>query len=1059
MPLQTRKLQLFAFLVSCMMLFSSAHAQFSQPGELDTTFNFGGVPLSFFRSSDPQLGIGSNDVVHCIAAQVDNKVLIGGDFSTYNGVTRNRIARLNVDGTVDTSFNPGTGPDGRVTAIGVQSDGKYVISGFFSNCSGVARNGLARLNSNGSLDTSFNPGVGVNGTIQTIALQANGKIIIGGSFSGYGGVARNNIARVNTDGTVDTTFNPGSGTNNTVGSLVIQADGKIVMGGAFTRVQGIFCNGTARLNPNGNLDGTYIHGFGSTTSVLKIALQPDGKVVVVDLVSVFRKNTNGSLDTTFNTGTGANNSVKSVAVQADGKILLGGSFSSFNGISRNRFVRLNSNGSVDGTFGNLTSIGSEIGLVTALQNGKSLICSSPAANGNLVRLNSNGTKDITFNQAAGLSSEPRSFVAQPDGKILVVGTFTFSNGASRRYIERFNMDGSTDTSFLIGTGANGIINDFAFQPDGKIILGGEFTSYNGNPRNRIARLNSDGTIDPTFQPGQGANNRITSLSIQADGKIIIGGDFTSFGGFTRNRVARLLTNGSVDASFNPISGANSLVNEVLIQQDGKVLITGAFSSYDGMPANQIARLDTVGRIDLSFNIGTATGSYISPADLILQPNGKLLVGGHFTQFNGVNRSYIVRLNTDGSVDTTFNATGVVNGVVRSLAIQDDGKIIVGGFRNSMGGFQFDGILRLDSNGALDPTFVPSTNINNIVLNFAVQPNGKLLVGGRFTRFNTVYRPRIARLILQNCSSSVSNTTSPDTICIGNTKNLIGTLGADWVIASGPGTIVRSTYFATGGGGLVSVYSRLGICSSPTVTFFVDAPATPQLRDTVVCAGNSVRLTPDSGGASYRFYADSTSTNPLAGGNNVSSFTTPILTTTTTFYVSAVSASGCEGTARRAVTVRVNALPSVSISRNGDTLVATTAAGNYQWFRDGNAIVGANTIRYRATESGVYTVAVTDTVGCTGVSNSINVIFAGIESDSQNQNLRWNTYPVPFTSELILQAEASFSYQLLDIRGAVLLQGRSEGVQATLNTSELASGIYFVRITVNGQSAMRKLVKE
>jgi len=153
------------------------------------------------------------------------------------------------------------------------------------------------------------------------------------------------------------------------------------------------------------------------------------------------------------------------------------------------------------------------------------------------------------------------------------------------------------------------------------------------------------------------------------------------------------------------------------------------------------------------------------------------------------------------------------------------------------------------------------------------------------------------------------------------------------------------------------------------------------------------------------------------------------------------------------------LPIVSISRNGDTLVATAALGDYQWFKDGNAIVGATTSSHRVVESGVYTVTLTSPEGCATTSNAITMDVTSVEDVGNSVTLRWNSYPVPFSSELILQAEAAFGYQLLDIRGAVLIQGQSEGTQATLNTSELASGIYFVRIAVNGQIAFRKLVKE
>jgi uncharacterized delta-60 repeat protein len=205
-------------------------------------------------------------------------------------VTRNYVARLNADGSLDTGFNPNA--ETSVQSLAVQADGKVLIGGFFITMGGSTRNYVARLNANGSLDTGFNPNA--NNPVYSVALQADGKGLIGGLFTAVGGAPRNYVARLNTDGTVDTGFNPNA--NNTVFGFAVQADGKVLIAGDFTTMGGVARNRIARVNAD------------------------------------------GSLDTSFNPD--ANSTVTSLAVQADGRVLAGGAFSTMGGSTRNRLSRL-----------------------------------------------------------------------------------------------------------------------------------------------------------------------------------------------------------------------------------------------------------------------------------------------------------------------------------------------------------------------------------------------------------------------------------------------------------------------------------------------------------------------------------------------------------------------------------------------------------------------------------------------------------------------------------------------------------------------------------------------
>jgi uncharacterized delta-60 repeat protein len=253
---------------------------------------------------------------------------------------------------------------------------------------------------------------------------------------------------------------------------------------------------------------------------------------------------------------------------------------------------------------------------------------------------------------------------------------------------------------------------------------------------------SDGSLDLTFDPGVGANNTIVSIDLQSDQKVLIAGDFTTISGSSRNRVARLNNDGTLDTTFNPGTGANSTVNIVLEQPDGKILIAGSFTSYNGTTSNRIARLNSDGSLDTSFNISTGAGNTINA--MVLQPDGKILIGGSFTTYAGTSINRIARLNTDGTLDSTFNPGTGANSTVRTFAVQPDGKIIVGGSLLAYNGTSRIRLARINSDGSLDTTFNPGTGANSTIWTMSLRDDGKLFIGGAFDQYNSVVRNNIAR---------------------------------------------------------------------------------------------------------------------------------------------------------------------------------------------------------------------------------------------------------------------------------------------------------------------------
>jgi uncharacterized delta-60 repeat protein len=352
-------------------------------------------------------------------------------------------------------------------------------------------------------------------------------------------------------GSRDTSFNPATNADHEIRVVLEQPDRKILIGGMFTRFGDGPHHGIVRLQADGSLDETFTAT--TTGDVFTLALQPDGQILLAGAFTevngracrhIARLRPDGSVDEGFTTKAWVNKEVRAAVVQPDGKIIVAGHFDNVPGRKQNGVARFHANGLRDGTF-------------------------QPGA----------GT--VAFVWALAL---------QTDGKILAVGDFTTFNRKPWNRLVRLESDGAVDTSFAVGDGADGQVFAVAVQPDGKILVAGDFTLINQVERNRIARLNADGTLDQKFNPGQGPNDGIRTLALQPDGKILIGGVFKTVEGLPRNRIARLKADGSLDASFDPGEGASEVVRWVMPQADGKIVVVGAFSRFAGSLCGCLARV-------------------------------------------------------------------------------------------------------------------------------------------------------------------------------------------------------------------------------------------------------------------------------------------------------------------------------------------------------------------------------------------------------------------------------------------------------------------------------------
>lgn len=823
-----------------------------------------------------------------VAVQPDGKILFGGDISD----ERSGVIRLNADGSKDATFNQGViyafsflsamtvQPDGKVLLAGnaivrllpngepdpnflhasldwsdgwpyyipirlaLQSDGKIVVSGAFTEVHGMQRAGLARLNTNGSVDTAFN--VASNDLpqkIDALALQTDGKILIAG-YSLDSGLWQGHFVRLWPDGTRDTNFVAEVGGGVSV--IALQSDGRILAAGYHWenyQQHGYI----VRLNADGSKDPTFggtpgrvgVNGYGDE-GVSSMIVQGDGKILVggsffdsenADSGSLMRLNADGALDVDFQLRLSLSRwaddieSVSSMALQANGAVLIAGDFAMVDGVERPGIARVFAgnddcqvisffaennfgqegltnatvmvqreganlgpltiryivrvprdetgsyflDGIRTGSAEDLTALQGEITLAEGETNTSFAVpifndtlieptetfqivltgTTGPAAFGNRTRaslhifdddsLGLPGALDSTF--SAQLSGTVKALVTQPDGKLIVGGRFSFIIAIRANNLLRLNADGTLDVDFDLGVDVPAVAA-IVLQADGKIIVGGE----------GLMRLESNGAIDASFPA---ASQAVDALAIQADGRILVGGT---------NGLQRLHTNGMADSSFVAFDGmaATSHVSHVralAVQSDGKIIVGGE-NALSELPV--LVRLNTDGTRDSAFDgtgfqMGYHGGFELGVLSVLLQPDGKIVVGGGFRydvpNHPGAGMPFItrawnlVRLNSDGTHDSSFEGSNPVNTYIKAIARQPDAKLLVSGYFWSLGQTSDGGVglERLFEDGGTDHSFFTGVGALAAIDAIAVQPNGSIWIGGTFTKYNGYPQAALARL--------------------------------------------------------------------------------------------------------------------------------------------------------------------------------------------------------------------------------------------------------------------------------------------------------------------------
>jgi uncharacterized delta-60 repeat protein len=792
-------------------------------GGLSAQGQVGGFDPSF--NAGPTLNGTSNGVVHANLTTSTGDHLIAGQFTSVGGVARGYIAKLSKNGSLDQAFGTGVGANGPVYAMALDSNGRILIGGNFTTFDGVARNRIARLTANGDLDASFNPGSGFDGPVYCIALGTD--IYVGGDFATFNGQPRNRLAAIYTSGTQTSgTFNGGA--NAAVRALVYnQLTSALYAGGEFTAIgstaRGYFAqfsssstltgsnlsfNGPVRAihfptafsstgtslfvggdftsvgsAPRGRLAAFVAPAWGGTPTLdgqfnfwldapcRKILVLSETKVLVAgDFTTIngrWRSRFATMLRSSSNSGSststywdvvagygesGPDGPVHSVALDSDGRPLLAGAFAGVSPSTRNAVLRLygDAGSSVPATPSAPSALSLSDTQIRVSWNSSSL------ASAYVLESSSDGLSAWTQLYSGTLTSFTNDGLAPGTQRFYRVRALNY-NGASgftepfaaTTNPEPWTGSGSVQSSLPPGS-VDGSVSAILRQTDGKIIIAGSFSNVLGSPRKFIARLLPDLTLDQSFDPGQSANSAITQVEPAPNGAVYIYGSFSTVAGIARNDIARLTTTGSLDLTFDT-NTEWTFSYGIRAQPDGKLIVFGDFDTFFGTPRDNLARLNLDGSIDTSL-IGVPDWTVEAVA---IQRDGRLLLAGWFRAISGITAKNFARTLPNGLPDSSFAGSATTQNISSLVSLATGQHYAAGSFTN-ISGVARRYISRLNEDGTVDPSFDPGLSTSTSKPLLFPQPNGKLIVSGSFESVATNARWKIARLTADGLNDPTFN---------------------------------------------------------------------------------------------------------------------------------------------------------------------------------------------------------------------------------------------------------------------------------------------------------------
>ena len=820
------------------------------------------------------------DVPQRLLLLPDDSLLVYWNFNRFNGQNAGLVLKFKPDGTLDPTFRF-TGPYLHVIALAQAPGGQFIVA--------VRRQDriastypILRLNADGSIDESFNAGSGANREVYGLAVQADGKILVGGVFDSFNGQPRQRIVRLLSSGALDSSFadvqfQPDQTSSTFYGvrsKIIVQPDGKLLFGGSFAGINGMSRNGVARLNSDGSVDSTFV-------------------------------------PTAVRTGTGGHQPIGAIELQPDGKVLAAGRFAPEGGTFISPLVRMNAEGAAEVYFpGRPTQSATGPSAIRPVGRALKLLANGDiiVAGDRLYFYSADGTERAR-SQTVTLSGTALGLEATADGKILLAGDRSLNVNTG---VQRFSPDGIRDSSFNLGDFQRELLPRMIVpRSDGEIWLTDfSMRRVNGVPRAGVARLNQDGTLDSSEPPFR---TFADGISLQADGRYVLFGasvyrrfkaddtedqtftydtTFDSFntmqpgldgkhfmlsndaGAVLYDTVVReIRDDGFISTSFEfGIKFSEAAISDDVIYTgenrimarypDGRFL----FRYFDKSGNYRLGRFKADGSLDPEFQVSSVPAPLKTEftqelmdrygfqrryrvifagapvlSDVLLLPDGQIIAVGMFKQFNGVAAPGIVRLAADGSVDPTFDAGSGAEWIstdsdeanfprIDAVERLSDGKLLVSGDFESFNGVAAPGIARLNPNGSVDSTFVSPVRrqaeitalssdlfASSPVSKLISEPGGTILLSGNYAPVNGGPARSIIRLVLSGTKtaplniSTRLNVQTGDNVLIGgfiitgNTpkKVIVRALGTSLAQSGITGTLADPTLELLGPDGVIA----------------------------------------------------------------------------------------------------------------------------------------------------------------------------------------------------------------------------------------------------------------
>jgi uncharacterized delta-60 repeat protein len=822
-------------------------------------------------------------------------------------------------------------------------DGKVLAFGSFSRIHRAPARNIGRLNPDGYGDPTFTPPA-IDGPVYAAAVQSDGRIVIGGGFTRVGGLVRPGVARLQADGTLDPSFAP-TGDFDAVYALAVLSTGRIVVGGDFS-------GQLAALNP----DGSTVTSFAPAPDGPVYALLPwsDGRVIVggafdriagLNGAGLARLDAAGAYDPTFAAGIGFNGPVYALGGSSGDHLVVGGAFTSYNWTVANRIIALLPGGGIDPAWTPGSGFNSSVYGLNVAGDGSILAAGSFGGYGGtnataVARLSRSGVLDPEF-RVLTLNQSAAAVAPLARGQVALGGYFTYSSGyvATAQGLLVLSDRGVGDFSRSPGLMSPSSVRRFVRLGDGRIVAGGPFEYVNGTSARYLARLSASGELDPTFSTTASGPpaDQVDDLVGLPDGRIVMVGSFHSYRSSFINNVARLNPDGSLDPGFQP-GGAGSLGIVLGMTADrvwpftaDRLLFAGR--TWNSPTRNLLQAIKPDGSLDDHFTVSALPGGEIHA--VAVQSDGKVLVGGSFRSFGGSPCNFLVRLLPDGARDASF--TGGTDDTVRDLVLQPDGRILIAGDFLAAGDSPRPRVARLLPDGSLDTTFQPNFTLNAAATLLRPQPDGRIFVSGEFDSVSG--HPVARHLIRLQPDGTFDSSFAAPGLTAQVTELALTESGALWL--SG-GEITLGDQSA---GGLVRTRSESGplLLVSPAGSTLLSGM--PYTLDVAVAGGDRVTYQWFKNGSAVagatapalRFAAvrpGDTGSYQVRITHGPGLFVASAAATLEVRDTAPVPAGGVRG-------AHPGALKNGSAwSLEAPTLAAASLPVGYQWYRNGTALAGA-----------------------------------------------------------------------------------------------------------------------